>query len=44
MLWLGSADASFMNGEVVVIDGGMGMTGSDFSQYVHDAEVADQMA
>lgn len=44
MLWLASSNASFMNGEVVVLDGGISLTSSDFTQYVHDAEIADQMA
>jgi NAD(P)-dependent dehydrogenase (short-subunit alcohol dehydrogenase family) len=34
MLWQGSYDASFMNGEIVVIDGGVGNTTSNYSQYV----------
>ena len=31
MLWQGSYDASFMNGEVVVIDGGVSNTTSNYS-------------
>jgi hypothetical protein len=31
MLWIGSYDASFMNGEVVVLDGGFGLTGSNYT-------------
>ena len=44
LLWLSTREASFMNGEVMVLDGGIGLTGADFTQYIHDAEVADQMA
>jgi hypothetical protein len=43
MLWLGSKDASFVNGEVVVLDGGMGVTSSNYQQYVYYAEEADRI-
>ena len=43
MLWLGSMDASFVNGEVVVLDGGMHIASSNYSQYVYYAEEADRI-
>lgn len=30
LLWLASSEASFMNGEILEIDGGIGLTGSDY--------------
>lgn len=43
MLWMGSQHASFMNGEVLVIDGGLTVTSGDYGQYVQQAEYADQL-
>ena len=34
MLWLGSQDASFINGEVVILDGGMHVSSANYAQYV----------
>ena len=39
---MGSNDASFINGEVMVIDGGLSCTQNGFEQYVAQAEAADQ--
>jgi hypothetical protein len=30
MLWIGSYEASFMNGEVMLIDGGIDITSSNY--------------
>jgi hypothetical protein len=30
MLWMGSYEASFMNGEVLLIDGGVDITSSNY--------------
>ena len=30
MLWLGSYDSSFVNGEVMIIDGGLHITSSNY--------------
>lgn len=43
LLWLGSQEASFMNGEVVIIDGGVDITGSNYGQYIQQAELADTL-
>jgi len=43
MLFLGSADASFMNGEVVIVDGGHSVTSAGFERYVLQAEEADRI-
>jgi hypothetical protein len=43
MLWLGSQDASFVNGEVVILDGGVHITSSNYAQYVQQAEEADRI-
>ena len=34
MLWLGSTDASFVTGEVVVMDGGMGISNPAYEDYI----------
>ena len=34
MLWLGSYNASFINGEIVVMDGGAGVTSADYDHWV----------
>jgi hypothetical protein len=34
MLWMGSYEASFMNGEVLLIDGGLDVTSSNYHQYI----------
>jgi len=34
MLWLGSYSANFINGEIVVMDGGVGNSSSDYDYYV----------
>jgi hypothetical protein len=34
MLYLGSGDASFINGEVMVLDGGISVTSNGFREYV----------
>lgn len=41
MLWLGSADANFVNGEVVVIDGGWTVTSNGYNEYYEQARSAD---
>lgn len=43
MLWLATDEASFMNGEVMVIDGGLTNTTNGFEQYVAQAEQADRL-
>jgi len=43
MLFLGSSDASFINGEVMVIDGGLSVTSNGFAQYVQQAEYNDNI-
>lgn len=43
MLWLGSQNASFINGEVVILDGGMHISGANYAQYVQQAEEADRI-
>jgi len=43
MLWLGSMDASFINGEIVILDGGMHISSSNYAQYVQQAEEADRI-
>jgi len=42
MLWIGSGHASFINGEVLVLDGGVGLTTSTYHDYVKYAELADE--
>ena len=34
MLWLGSYSANFINGEIVVMDSGVGNSSSDYDYYV----------
>jgi NAD(P)-dependent dehydrogenase (short-subunit alcohol dehydrogenase family) len=34
MLWLGSYSASFINGQVIVMDGGVGVTSADYDYWV----------
>lgn len=34
LLWLASRQASFMNGEVVILDGGVTITSSNYQEYV----------
>ena len=34
MLWLGSYSASFINGEVIVMDGGVAVTSADYDYWV----------
>jgi len=43
MCFLGSQDSGFINGEVVVIDGGLSLTQNGFTQYVAQAEYADAL-
>jgi hypothetical protein len=43
MLWLGSYDSSFVNGEVIIIDGGLHVTSSNYGLYVQQAEEADRI-
>jgi len=43
LLWIASLDASFMNGEVIVLDGGVEITSSNYGQYVQQAELADAL-
>lgn len=33
MLWVGSYSACFVNGEVIVLDGGMGITSADYTNW-----------
>lgn len=42
MLWINSKRASFINGEVLVLDGGAGLTTSSYVDYVKYAELADE--
>lgn len=44
MLWLGSKQASFMNGQVMVMDGGMLLTTSSYPKYLESEEQNDQQA
>lgn len=41
MLWLGTTNASFINGEVLVIDGGLSVTNACYDQWTEYAKVAD---
>ena len=34
MLWLGSYSASFINGEIIVMDSGVGITSADYQYWV----------
>lgn len=34
MLWLGSYSASFINGEIIIVDGGVGVTSADYDYWV----------
>ena len=43
MLFLGSQDASFVNGEVLIVDGGLTTTSNGFVNYVADAEYQDNI-
>lgn len=43
MLWIGSENASFINGEVLVIDGGLSVSCANYQTYVQDAELADEI-
>ena len=43
LLWLGSNHATFITGEVVIIDGGLHVTSNGYEQYVQQAEYADQL-
>jgi len=38
MLWLGSEDASFVTGEIMVMDGGQSLTSNDYPKYVEKLE------
>lgn len=42
MLWLGSNQASFMNGQVMVIDGGMLLTTNNYLKYLDEEERKDE--
>ena len=42
MLWLNSQKASFINGEVLVMDGGVGLTTSTYLDYIKYAELEDE--
>ena len=44
LLWISTREASFMNGEVMILDGGMSNTDAGFMNYVQDARLADEMA
>ena len=43
MLWMSTREASFMNGEVMILDGGMSQTDASYMSFLKDAELADQM-
>lgn len=41
MMWLGTFKASFMNGEIMLIDGGLSLTTSNYLKYLDNEEQSD---